>query len=192
MSLRPGCLTRFWLWAGVGVLAMLGSFSFGTAPLVWALNAACIGLLAARSVSPRRAAIAIAVGLAAPPMVAVVDSPWPVLAGPVAALAVAMVHSRRDALVLAAALATAIGSLLILSYRDDAFFALVIAPVLVIVAALIVGRPQREAAGALTGAGLALVAFGAFAAGISLTLAGAVLMLTLSLRRRRLAAAITA
>ena len=67
-----------------------------------------------------------------------------------------------------------------------------LAPVLVIVAALVAGRPQREAAGALTGAGLALFAFGALAAGISLTLAGAVLMLALGLRRRRLAAAVSA
>jgi hypothetical protein len=189
MSLAElGSLKRFWLWAAVGVMAMFGSFSFGAGALVWALNAACIGLLAARSVSPRRAAIALAVGISSPPLVAVVGSPWPLALGPVAALAVAMVHSRRDALVLAAALAVTIGALVALSARDDAFFALVIAPVLVIVAALIAGRPQREAAGALTGAGLALLVFGATAPGISLTLAGAVLMLTLGLRRRRLAA----
>jgi hypothetical protein len=186
-----GSLRRFWAWAGVGMLAMFGSFSSGAGPLVWALNAACIGLLAARSVSPRRAAIAIAVGIAAPAMVAVVGSAWPLAAGPVAALGVAIVHSRREGVVLAAALAVAIGSLVILNSRDDAFFALVIAPVLVIVAALIAGRPQREAAGALTGAGLALFAFGATAPGISLTLAGAVLMFALGLRRRRLAAVST-
>jgi hypothetical protein len=187
-----GSLKRFWLWAGVGVLAMLGSFSFGAGPLFWALNAACIGLLAARSVSRRRIAIAIAVGIATPPMVAVFDSGWLLVAGPVAALALAIVHSRREAVVLTVTLAIALGSLVILNYQDDAFLALVIAPVLVIVAALIAGRPQREAAGSLTGAGLALLAFGASAPGISLTLAGGILMLTLGLRRRRLAAAVSA
>lgn len=187
-----GSLKRFWLWAGVGVLAMFGSFSFGAGALVWALNAACIGLLAARSVSRRRIAIAIAIGIVSPFLVPVVGSAWPLAVGPVTALAVAMVHSRREAVVLGAALAIAIGALVILSFIDDAFFALVVAPVLVIVAALIAGRPQREAAGALTGAGLALFAFGAVPPGLSLTLAGGILMLTLGLRRRRLAAAVSA
>lgn len=187
-----GSLKRFWLWAGVGVLAMFGSFSFGAGALVWALNAACIGLLAARSVSRRRIAVAIAVGISTPPLVAVFDSAWPLIVGPVAALALAIVHSRREAVVLSLTLAAAFASLLILNDRHDAFFALVIAPVLMIVAALIVGRPQREAAGALTGAGLALFAFGAVPPGLSLTLAGGILMLTLGLRRRRLAAAVSA
>ena len=56
----------------------------------------------------------------------------------------------------------------------------------------VAGRPQREAAGAITGAGLALFAVGAPLPGISLTLAGAMLMLALGLRRRRLAAAVSA
>ena len=55
-------------------------------------------------------------------------------------------------------------------------------------AALAAGRPQREAAGAITGAGLALFAVGAPVPGIALTLAGAMLMLALGMRRRRLAA----
>ena len=54
-------------------------------------------------------------------------------------------------------------------------------------AALAAGRPQREAAGAVTGFGLALFMVGAPIPGISLTLAGAMLMLALGLRQRRLA-----
>jgi hypothetical protein len=67
-----------------------------------------------------------------------------------------------------------------------------LAPALLVFAALAAGRPQREAAGAITGAGLALLAVGAPLPGISLTLAGAMLMLALGLRRRRLAAAVNA
>ena len=76
--------------------------------------------------------------------------------------------------------------LLALRAADDVI-AVALAPALIILAALTAGRPQREAAGAITGAGLALFVVGAPQAGIPLTLAGAFLMLALGLRRRRLA-----
>jgi hypothetical protein len=192
MSLQPGCLTRFWLWACVGVLTMFGSFSFGGGAYVWALDAAFIGLLAARTVSGRRAAAAIAVGIATPLLVVLSGSPWPLAAGPVAALALALVHTRREAIVLSTALGLVVVAGVALRYADDGLLALVIAPVFVILVALATGRPQREAAGAITGAGLALFAVGYPLPGVSLTLAGATLMLTLGLRRRRMAAAVSA
>jgi hypothetical protein len=191
MSLQPGCLTRFWLWAGIGVVAMLGSLSFAAGPIVWALDAAFIGLLATRSVSGRRAVAAIVVGLATPGLVLATGSPWPLAVGPAAALALALVHTRREAALLSGALAVVVTAGVALRFADNGLLAVVIAPVFVIGAALVAGRPQREAAGAITGGGLALFAVGAPLPGISLTLAGAVLMLALGLRRRRLAAALS-
>ena len=44
-------------------------------------------------------------------------------------------------------------SLLVLRYATTSFFALALAPALLVLAALTAGRPQREAAGAITGAG---------------------------------------
>ena len=103
-----------------------------------------------------------------------------------AALALPLLHTRRDAIVLVGALALALAALLSLRAVDD-MLAVALAPAFVILAALAAGRPQREAAGAITGAGLALFVVGATGAGIPLTLAGAVLMLALGMRRRRLA-----
>jgi hypothetical protein len=186
MSLQEvGNLRRFWLWAAVGVMAMFGSFSFGAGELVWGVEAACIGMLAARSLTPRRAGIAIAIGIATPILTVVLDSSVALVAGMLAALAVPLIHTRRDAIVLAVALVCAAGVLLALN-QENTFVPIAAAPALVILAALAVGRPQREAAGVLTGAGLALFAFGALP-GVSLILAGAILMLALGLRRRRLA-----
>jgi hypothetical protein len=184
--LQPGGLARFWLWAVAGVLAMFGTFSFGAGSIVWSLLAALIGMLAARSVTPGRAALAVAIGLAAPALTVALDAAWPLLAGPPIALALAMLHSRRDTVVLTVALGLAAATLVALYYAEP-FLSVIFAPVLVVLVALAVGRPQREAAGAITGAGLALFAFGAPEAGIPLTLAGAILMFALGLRRRRLA-----
>jgi hypothetical protein len=181
-----GSLRRFWLWAAVGVLAMFGSISFGAGGVSWGLEAAFIGMLAARTLTPRRAGLAVALGIAAPILTIALESGWPLLAGIVAALAVPLVHTRRHAIVLTAALACGTLALLALN-QDNSFLPVIAAPALVVLAALAVGRPQREAAGALTGAGLVLFAFGALP-GISLTLAGAILMVALGLRRRRLTA----
>jgi hypothetical protein len=114
------------------------------------------------------------------------SSPWPLVAAIPIALALALVRSRREAAVLAGALGLA--CLVLLALRSaEVMAAVIFAPVLLVLGALAVGRPQREAAGAITGAGLALFAVGAPEAGIPLTLAGAVLMLALGMRRRRLA-----
>jgi len=103
---------------------------------------------------------------------------------------VPLVHTRRDAIVLTAALAGGTAALLALN-QDNSFLPVVLAPALVVLAALATGRPQREAAGAITGAGLVMFAFGAVPA-VSLVLAGAILMVALGLRRRRLAATVSA
>jgi|KBSMisStandDraft_5_1062788.scaffolds.fasta_scaffold69244_3 hypothetical protein len=182
-----GSLRRFWLWAAIGVFLMFGSISFGAGGVTWPLEAACIGMLAARALTPRRAGIAVALGIAAPLLMLVLDSSWPLVAGIAAALAVPLVHTRRDAIVLAAGLVCGTAALLALN-QDNTFLPVILAPALVVLVALATGRPQREAAGALTGAGLVLFAFGALPA-ISLILAGAILMVTLGLRRRRLTAA---
>lgn len=184
--MRPGCLTRFWLWASIGVLAMFGTFATGGA-IVWPVLGAGIGLLATRRVSTRRAILAIAAGLGAPALAAALASPWPLAAGLVGALALMIVQSPRQAAVLAGALALALVVLLALRAEND-ILAVALAPALLVLAALAAGRPQREAAGAITGAGLALFAIGAPVPGIALTLAGATLMLALGMRRRRLAA----
>lgn len=186
MSLAsPSSLGRFWLWASVGVLAMFGTFSTG-GTIVWPVLGAGIGLLAARSVTRNRAILAVAAGLAGLGVAAALGSAWPLVAGLLLALAVPLLRSRRDAVVLAGSLAVALAVLLALRAADDVI-AVALAPALIILAALAAGRPQREAAGAITGAGLALFVVGAPQAGIPLTLAGAFLMLALGLRRRRLA-----
>lgn len=182
---QPGSLARFWLWASIGVVAMFGTFSSAGA-LVWPLAGAGIGLLAARSVSRRGAIAGIAVGLAGPVLAVVLGSPWPLIVALPVALAFALVRTRREAAVLAGALAIALVVLLALRY-GAVILALALAPALLVLAALAAGRPQREAAGAITGAGLALFAVGAPEAGIPLTLAGAILVLALGIRRRRLA-----
>lgn len=186
MSIQhSGSLVRFWLWASVGVAAMFGTFSFA-GPVVWPLLGTGVGLLAARSFSLRAAILSLAAAIAATALASALGSPWPLVAGLLVALAVALVRTRRDALALAAALAVAIVVLLALRYADIVL-ALALGPALLVLAALSAGRPQREAAGAVTGAGLALFTVGAPVPGISLTLAGAVLMLALGMRRRRLA-----
>jgi hypothetical protein len=185
-----GSLRRFWLWAALGVFVMFGAISFGAGGVTWGLEAACIGMLAARSLTHRRAGIAVALGIATPIVTSVLNSGWPFVAGIVAALAVPLVHTRRDAIVLTAALACGTAALLALN-QDNSFLPVVLAPALVVLAALATGRPQREAAGAITGAGLVMFAFGAVPA-VSLVLAGAILMVALGLRRRRLAATVSA
>ncbi|HET6173326.1 MAG TPA: hypothetical protein VFD90_12000 [Gaiellales bacterium] len=190
MSLQPGCLTRFWLWACVGVAAMFGTFSTAGG-LVWPLLGAGIGLLAARRVTRRRATLALVAGFAGLAGAAALSSPWPLAAGLLGALALALVRTWREAALLAGALVVALIALLALRAEDD-ILAVALAPALLILAALAAGRQQREAAGAITGAGLALFAVGAPLPGISLTLAGGILMLALGLRRRRLAAAVSA
>ena len=182
---QPGSLIRFWLWASVGVVAMFGTFSFA-GPVVWPLLGAGVGLLAARSFTVRAALLSVGAAVAGIALAAALGSPWPLVAGLLAALALAIVRTRRDAITLAGALAVALAVLLALRYADIVL-ALALAPALVVLAALAAGRPQREAAGAVTGFGLALFMVGAPVPGISLTLAGAVLMLALGLRRRRLA-----
>lgn len=182
---HPGSLARFWLWAAIGVVAMFGTFSTVGA-LVWPLAGAGIGLLAANTVTRRGIALALAVGLAGPALAAAIGSPWPLVAALPAALALALVHTRREAAVLGAALVVAVATLLAVRFAAVPV-ALALAPALLVLAALTAGRPQREAAGAITGAGLALFAVGAPEAGIPLTLAGAVLVLALGMRRRRLA-----
>jgi hypothetical protein len=185
-----GSLRRFWLWAALGVFVMLGAISFGAGGVSWGVEAACIGMLAARSLTPRRAGIAVALGIATPILTSVLDSGVPFVAGIVAALAVPLVHTRRDAIVLTVALVCGTVALLALN-QDNSFLPVVVAPALVVLAALATGRPQREAAGAITGAGLVMFAFGALPA-VSLILAGAILMVALGLRRRRLAAVLSA
>ena len=132
-----------------------------------------------------RAILAVAAGLAGPES-RCVASPWPLVAALVVALALPLVQTRRQAAVLGAALALALVVLLALRF-EAVELAVALAPARSCLAALAAGRPQREAAGAFTGAGLALFAVGAPQAGIPLTLAGAVLMVALGLRRRRLA-----
>ena len=183
-------LGRFWLWAAVGVIAMFGTISFA-GPLVWPAVGAGVGLLAARSVSLRRAVLAIAAGVAAPALTLVLGSAWPLVAGLLAALVLGVVGSRREGLLLTASLALAL-ALMVALREIDITLMIPLAPALLVIAALVAGRPQREAAGAITGSGLALFAVGAPLPGISLTLAGAMLMLALGLRRRRLAAAVQA
>lgn len=185
MTLRSGSLARFWLWASIGVVTMFGTFSSAGA-LVWPLAAAGIGLLAARSVNRRAAFTAFATGLAGPALAFALGSVWPLVAALPVALALGLVRTRRDAAVLGGALGLALAVLLALRF-EAVVLALALAPALLVLAALAAGRPQREAAGAITGAGLALFAVGAPQAGIPLTLAGAVLMLALGMRRRRLA-----
>jgi hypothetical protein len=182
---QPGSLARFWLWAAIGVVAMFGTFS-ALGALVWPLAGAGIGLLAANAVTRRSTILAVLMGLAGPAVAAAIGSPWPLVIALPAALALALVHTRREAAVLGSALVAAL--LVLLAVRLGAVVvALAVAPALLVLAALTAGRPQREAAGAITGAGLALFAVGAPEAGIPLTLAGAVLMLALGMRRRRLA-----
>jgi hypothetical protein len=188
--MQRASLGRFWLWAAVGVIAMFGTLSF-SGPLVWPAVGAGVGLLAARSISLRRAVLAIAAGVAAPALTLVLGSAWPLVAGLLAALVLGVVGSRREALLLTASLALAL-ALMVALRQVDITLVIPLAPALLVIAALIAGRPQREAAGAITGSGLALFAVGAPLPGISLTLAGAMLMLALGLRRRRLAAAISA
>jgi hypothetical protein len=183
--LRPSSLGRFWLWASIGVLAMFGTFSPAGA-IVWPAIGVGIGLLAAHTVTRNRTILAVAAGLAGLGLAVAAGSAWPLVAGLVGALAVPLLRTRRDAIILAGALALAVVVLLALRSADDVV-AVALAPALVILAALAAGRRQREAAGAITGAGLALFVFGAPAAGIPLTLAGAVLMLVLGMRGRRLA-----
>jgi hypothetical protein len=185
ITLQPGSLARFWLWASVGVVAMFGTFSTVGA-LVWPMAAAGIGLLAARSVSRRGALLAVAAGLAGPALAFALGSPWPLVAALPLALGLALVRTRREAAVLCSALVVALAAVLVLRFAA-VVAALALAPALLVLAALTAGRPQREAAGAITGAGLALFAVGAPQAGVPLTLAGAVLMLALGMRRRRLA-----
>ena len=182
---RPGSLMRFWLWACIGVAAMFGTFSFA-GPAVWPFLGVGIGLLAARSVSLRAALMAAGAAGAGIALAVALASPWPLVAGLLAALALALVRDRRDALALTGALAVAAAVLLALR-SADIVLAVALAPALLVLAALAAGRPQREAAGAVTGFGLALFTVGAPVPGISLTLAGAVLMLALGLRHRRLA-----
>lgn len=183
--LVPSSLGRFWIWAGVGVLAMFGTFSSG-GTIVWPVLGAGIGLLAARSVTRWRTVLAVAAGLAGLGVAAAFGNAWPLVAGLLVALAVPLLRTRRDAIMLAGSLGVALVVLLALRTADDVI-AVALAPALLILAALAAGRPQREAAGAITGAGLALFVVGAPGAGIPLTLAGAILMLALGLRRRRLA-----
>ncbi|HEY3614470.1 MAG TPA: hypothetical protein VGK92_12225 [Gaiellales bacterium] len=186
MSLRsPSSLGRFWLWASVGVLAMFGTFSAAGA-IVWPAVGVGIGLLATRSITRNRTILAVAGGIAGLGLAAATHSAWPLVAGLVASLALPLLHTLRDAAVLVGALAIALVILLGLREINDVV-AIALAPALVIIAALATGRPQREAAGAITGAGLTLFVVGAPAAGLPLTLAGAVLMLMLGMRRRRLA-----
>jgi hypothetical protein len=182
---RPSSLSRFWLWASIGVLAMFGTFS-PVGAIVWPAIGLGIGLLATRTVTRNRTILAVVAGLAGLGLAAATGSAWPLVAGLVTALALPLLHTRRDAVVLIGALAISLVVLLALRSANDAI-AIAIAPALVILAALAAGRPQREAAGAITGAGLALFVVGAPAAGIPLTLVGAVLMLALGMRRRRLA-----
>jgi hypothetical protein len=183
-------LGRFWLWAVVGVIAMFGTVSFA-GPIVWPAVGAGVGLLAARSVSLRRAILAVTAGIAGPALTLALGSAWPLVAGLLAALVLGVVGSRREALLLTVSLALAVA--LMVGLRQVSLTLVIpLAPALLVIAALVAGRPQREAAGAITGSGLALFAVGAPLPGISLTLAGAVLMLTLGLRRRRLAAAVSA
>jgi hypothetical protein len=183
-------LGRFWLWAVVGVIAMLGTLSFA-GPIVWPAVGAGVGLLAARSVSLRRAILAVTAGIAGPALTLALGSAWPLVAGLLAALVLGVVGSRREALLLTVSLALAVA--LMVGLRQVSLTLVIpLAPALLVIAALVAGRPQREAAGAITGSGLALFAVGAPLPGISLTLAGAMLMLALGLRRRRLAAAVGA
>jgi hypothetical protein len=183
-------LGRFWLWAVVGVIAMFGTVSFA-GPIVWPAVGAGVGLLAARSVSLRRAILAVAAGLAGPALTLALGSAWPLIAGLLAALVLGVVGSRREALLLTVSLALAV-ALMVALRQVSLTLVIPLAPALLVIAALVAGRPQREAAGAITGSGLALFAVGAPLPGISLTLAGAMLMLALGLRRRRLAAAVGA
>lgn len=183
-------LGRFWLWAVVGVIAMFGTLSFA-GPIVWPAVGAGVGLLAARSVSLRRAILAVTAGIAGPALTLALGSAWPLVAGLLAALVLGVVGSRREALLLTVSLALAVA--LMVGLRQVSLTLVIpLAPALLVIAALVAGRPQREAAGAITGSGLALFAVGAPLPGISLTLAGAMLMLALGLRRRRLAAAVSA
>jgi hypothetical protein len=182
---QSGSLTRFWLWACVGVAALFGTFSSAGA-FLWPLAAAGIGLLAAHRVSTRGAVLACAAGLAGPALAVALGSPWPLVVTLPVALALGLVRTRREAGVLGVALVVALVVLLALRFAAVEL-AIALAPALLVLAALTAGRPQREAAGAITGAGLALFAFGVPQAGIPLTLAGAVLVLALGMRRRRLA-----
>jgi hypothetical protein len=182
---QPGSLTRFWLWACIGVAALFGTFASAGA-FVWPLAAAGIGLLAANAVSRRGALLACVAGLTGPLLTVAFGTPWVLVAALPVALALALVRTRREAVALTVALAAAL--VVLLALRIGAVeLAIALAPALLVLAALAAGRPQREAAGAITGAGLALFAFGVPEAGIPLTLAGAVLMLALGMRRRRLA-----
>ena len=182
---QPGSLTRFWLWACVGVAALFGTFASAGA-FIWPLAAAGIGLLAANSVDWRGALLACVVGLAGPLVTVVVGSPWPLVVALPIALGLALVRTRREGITLAISLSVALVVLLALRI-GVVEIAVALAPALLVLAALAAGRPQREAAGAITGAGLTLFAFGVPEAGIPLTLAGGVLMLALGMRRRRLA-----
>jgi hypothetical protein len=182
---QPGSLSRFWLWAVVGVLASFGTFSAAGA-VIWPLLGAGIGVLAARAVDRRATVAAVAAGIAGPVLAVALGAAWPVALAVVVALALALVRTRREAAVLALGLAAG-GAAVAALWTAAELLAAAFAPALLILAALAAGRPQREAAGALTGTGLALFAFGAPKAGIPLALAGGVLWLALGMRRRRLA-----
>ena len=75
MTLVQGSLGRFWLWAAIGALAMFGTFSFAGA-IAWPFIAAGVGLLASRAVTPRRAVLALGVGIAALALMAALGTPW--------------------------------------------------------------------------------------------------------------------
>jgi hypothetical protein len=190
MTLVQGSLGRFWLWAAIGALAMFGTFSFAGA-IAWPFIAAGVGLLASRAVTPRRTVLALGVGIAALALMAALGTPWTLVVAILPALAIPLVHDRREAGILGASLIV-VALVVWVIEQSDVVGAVALAPALLVLAALAAGRPQREAAGVISGAGLALFAFGAPVPGISLTLAGAVLMLALGMRRKRLAAALSA
>jgi hypothetical protein len=182
---QPGSLSRFWLWAMAGVLVTFGTFTVAGA-VTWPLAAAGIGLLSARAVDHRAAIVAVAVAVAGPVVAIASGSAWPVAAAVILALALALVRTRREGAILGIGLAAgAVATAALWAVAD--LLAVAVAPVLLVLVALAAGRPQREAAGAITGAGLALFAFGVPRAGIPLALAGGILWLALGMRRRRLA-----
>ena len=111
-----------------------------------------IGLLAARSVNLRAALLATGAAGAGIALAVVLGSPWPLVAGLLTALALALVRERRDVLALVGALLVA-GAALLALRSADIVLAVALAPALLVLAALAAGRPQREAAGAVTGFG---------------------------------------
>src|SRR4051812_22971542 len=131
MTLRaPSSLGRFWLWASVGVLAAFGTFAPSGA-IVWPLVGVAIGLLAARTVTRNRALLAVAAGLAGLALAAATHSAWPLVAGLVAALALPLLHTRRDAAVLVGGLA--LGAVVVFGLHEaNDIVAIALAPALVI------------------------------------------------------------